>query len=93
MKYSESTIKRLVITFVVILVINTCLSYTIGSRHGFSEAECRYNIQTDTSQIEYGQLYFSGDYPYSYSLYVSEGDTTHHLFDYHHLGGLEVAPR
>lgn len=93
MKYSESTVKNLVIAFVLILIANTFVSYSIGNRDGFKESEWRYNIEPDSGEIHYGQLYFTKGAPYNYSLYVSEGDTMHHLFDYHHIGGLILAPR
>jgi len=96
MKYSKSTVKRLVIAIVGILILNAIIFYNIGYRQSKVDTAHKYPIYNlkkevfSDAELEDGTIYFMGGashkwtvYTPEWTVYTYEADSLIFLMTYH----------
>jgi hypothetical protein len=94
MQYPESTIKKLVIAFIAILIFNAFIFYRLGYHQSNVDTAHKYpilNLKQEVfkgAEFEDGMIYFMGGVSNKHTVYTYQSDSLIFLFTYHPMSGV-----
>jgi len=103
MNYSQSTVKKLVIAVIALLIFTSIVFYNMGYRQSKVDTAYKYPIYNLKKEVftdaewEDGMIYFMGGVSHKWTVYTYEADSLIFLMTYHPMTHVvldeDIAPR